>query len=406
VADTRLGQDRPVPNLPLILLTPPLPARPSLPAARWATRAQFTALGLTVGAWGVHIPSAQARYGLDEGGLAVALLAAALGAVASLMMAGRVVGRWGPRRVALGSGVAMALALGAALHGGSLPGLAALMVIFGAAGAWFDVAINAEGSELEAASGMKVMSGFHAMFSTGGMLAAAAGAALISAGAAPTVQLWGFAATVALLVGVASAFMLPAQPGAPAADGFHESGWRLPRGTLAVLGGLGAVGLLAEGAMYDWGVLYLQAEAGASATVAALGYAAFSAAMAGMRFAGDALRARFAPAALLAASAWVAALALAAVLLLRDPIVALVGFALVGAGFANVVPILFMAATRVPGVAPAAAIAMVSSVGYLGFLIGPALVGGVARATSLSWGLGVVVLAALLLAAGARRLPR
>ncbi len=157
--------------------------------------------------------------------------------------------------------------------------------------------------------------------------------------------------------------------------------------------------------MYDWSVLYLREEAGAPATLAALGYAGFSAAMAATRFAGDWLRARIAPARLLAGSALLAASSMALVLAARDPWVGLVGFALAGAGFANVVPILFMAATRVPGVAPATAIASVSSVGYLGFLAGPPLIGAIAHAHSLTAGLSVVVAGALLLALGARRLP-
>jgi len=94
-----------------------------------------------------------------------------------------------------------------------------------------------------------------------------------------------------------------------------------------------------------------------------------------------------------------------AALVIRDPIVALIGFALVGIGLANVVPMLFIGATKVPGVAPAAAIATVSSVGYLGFVAGPPLVGSIAHGLSLSWALGTVVIGALLLAWGARRLP-
>jgi len=94
------------------------------------------------------------------------------------------------------------------------------------------------------------------------------------------------------------------------------------------------------------------------------------------------------------------------VLLLREPTVALIGLAFVGVGLANVVPILFMAASRVPGVAPANGIAAVSSIGYLGMVAGPPLVGGIAQLSSLSWGLGVAVVAgALLLTWGARRIP-
>jgi hypothetical protein len=94
------------------------------------------------------------------------------------------------------------------------------------------------------------------------------------------------------------------------------------------------------------------------------------------------------------------------VLWTREPVLALVGLAVVGIGFANVVPILFMAASRVPGVPAAEGIAAVSSIGYFGMVIGPPLVGGIAHISSLSWGLGVILVGGLLLSSGARYLPR
>jgi fucose permease len=163
--------------------------------------------------------------------------------------------------------------------------------------------------------------------------------------------------------------------------------------------------MTAEGAMYDWCVLYLQQELGQPQSQAALGYAVFSASMAVSRFGGDALRARFDEALLLRWGATLAAAAMAVVLLSAHPVVAWLGFAVVGAGLALVAPILFSAAARVPGVSPAAAIASVTSVGYSGFMLGPPLIGALATASSLTWALGVVVLACALLAWGAGKVP-
>ena len=169
-----------------------------------------------------------------------------------------------------------------------------------------------------------------------------------------------------------------------------------------MLGTLAALGLIAEGAIYDWSVLYLQQELGSPQKQAALAYASFSAAMAATRFGGDALRARFAPALLLRGSALVAAAAMSLVLFTDTPWLALVGFAGVGVGFANVVPILFAASARVPGIDPARGIASVSALAYLGFMGGPPVIGLLARVSSLSWALCVVVVFALALAASAR----
>ena len=388
-------------HLPQPALAPGELGATRLRVARWATRAQFLLFGFLSGAWGVHVPSVKARYGLDAGALSLALLALAVGAVLALTVAGRVVARFGAQMVVLAAGLAMSAGLAAVLWPTAFGALLALVVLIGSAFALFDVAINAEGSVLEGVSGKKVMSGFHGMFSLGGMAGASLGALMLSADVAAPVQLAAAAAAAAALTAFASAYMLPAH----AADTAPETGYRLPRGALAVLGALAAVGLLAEAAIYDWSVLYLQEETGAAPALAALGFASFSGAMALTRFGGDVLRTHVGAPRLLALSSLLAAAAMATLLIARDPLVALVGLALVGVGFANVVPILFIAATKVPGVAPAPAIAAVSSIGYLGMVAGPPLVGGIAQASSLSWGLAVVAIGALLLAWGARRVP-
>lgn len=391
--------------MPRTLPDPPLtPGRigaARLRVARWATRGQFLLFGFLGGVWGVHIPSVKAHYGLDAGALSLALLALAVGAVLCLTIAGRLIAQFGARAVAFVAGLLMSAGLAAVLVPTKYLLLIALMLAIGGAFALFDVAINAEGSVLEAASGKKVMSGFHGMFSLGGMAGAALGALLISADVRATVQLAAAGAAAAALAAFASAYMLPTHE----ADAAPAAGYRVPRGALAVLGLLAAVGLLAEAAIYDWSVLYLQEEAGAAPAFAALGFASFSGAMAATRFGGDYLRTHVPAPRLLAASSLLAGVAMTLLLLLRDPWVVLFGLALVGVGFANVVPILFIAATQVPGVAPAPAIAAVSSIGYLGMVVGPPLVGGIAQASSLSWGLAVVALGALLLARGARRIP-
>ena len=172
---------------------------------------------------------------------------------------------------------------------------------------------------------------------------------------------------------------------------------------LLVIGLMIFAGMSAEGVMYDWCVLYLKQEVHLSQDVAAMGYAAFTAAMAVARFGGDALRARYSEQDLLRASAGLSAAAMAVVLASGNAVVSIVGYALVGAGLAPVVPILFNAATRVPGTSRAAAIAAVSSIGYSGFMIGPPLIGGLAQAFSLTAAMWVVVLASALLAIGARK---
>jgi MFS family permease len=169
---------------------------------------------------------------------------------------------------------------------------------------------------------------------------------------------------------------------------------------------MGALGFVVEGAMYDWSVLFVKQEVGATQNVAALAYAGFSAAMALTRFAGDRLRARFSAASLLRASAALAALGMAAGVLAVHPVQALLGFAVVGIGLANVVPVLFSAAARVPGVTPAQGIASVASLGYMGFMVGPPIVGFLAHLSSLTVALFCVAMLAVVLALVAPRAVR
>ena len=369
--------------------------------AVWATRIQFAALGILAGAWGVHIPSVKSQYALGEAMLSTVLLAVAAGAVISLFGAGRLIGRLGARKACARTAAVMGVLLALALFWGTLWLLLPAMLIFGMAMSLFDVAINTEGTALESLSGRAVMSNLHAMFSVGAMAGAASAGALLGAGVDPGVQLAAIGIATAVAVTLAARWMLEAYP--ESADNEPRKHFAWPRGMLLVIGLMIFAGMSAEGVMYDWCVLYLKQELRLGQDVAAMGYAAFTAAMAVARFGGDALRLRYGERNLLRASACLSAVAMAVVLANGNAIVSIVGFALVGAGLAPVVPILFNAATRVPGTSRAAAIAAVSSIGYSGFMIGPPLIGGLAQAFSLTAAMWVVVLASALLAIGARK---
>ena len=366
---------------------------------RWASRAQFFASGFIFATWGVHIPTVKAHYGVTEAELGLAMLAAGVGALLGLTQASRWIGRYGARATAGLCGAIYALLLAGLLV---MPGYAALLGLlaaFGVVTSVFDVAINTEAAELELRNGHPLMSGMHGMFSLGGMAGAVTGSAALAAGMAAQSHLTLVAFAMAFAIVLSAQWMLPREATAFAVG---NEGFRLPRGALVILGVLAALGLIAEGAIYDWSVLYLKQELGSPQQQAALAYASFSAAMAATRFGGDAMRARFAPAVLLRSSALLAAASMTLVLLTDAPWLALVGFAGVGVGFANVVPILFAASARVPGVEPARGIAAVSAAAYLGFMAGPPVIGFLAELSSLTAALYLVVTFAVGLAASAR----
>jgi len=361
-------------------------------------RTQFLVLGLGMGAWGAQVPAVKQHYGLDESALSMALLAAAAGAVLCLFTAGMLVARFGARHCIQTAGLVLFSALALVLQFQSYPLLLVLMLLLGAGSALFDVAMNSEGNTLETQSERKVMSGLHAMFSLGGMAGALVCAGMHRLVVPVGVQLVAVALVLAPMMFWAAQRVTSHRLAADAVP----PAFARPRGLLLWMGLLTTLGMVAEGAMYDWSALFVRQELHTDEATGALAFAAFSAAMAGGRFVGDWVRGHFAPVALLRRSGALAALGMALALTAGAPWAALFGFMLVGLGLSNVVPVVFAAAGQVPGIPAAQGVAAVSAVGYMGFMIGPPLIGVLAKATTLSAALWTVALFAVLMALAAR----
>ena len=358
------------------------------------------------GTWAARIPEIQAQAGLSEGALGLALLGAAVGLVASASVAGALVERFGAHRVTL-----VALALFAVVVVG--PGLAtgfwtltAAIALVGLTSGLMDVAMNAWATDVEEAEGATILGACHGMFSLGGMAGAGLGALAAALGVplAPHFAASGAAfAGGALAQGWASRPAPPETARAGAGGAVAETGpvIALPVGPVAGLAGLAFCGLIVEGAMADWSAVYLRRALGASPETAALGFAVFSACMAAARFAADGLTARVGGQRLVRAGAFAGAAGLALCVVAPAVGPAVVGFALVGLGFAAVVPTLFRAAAGAPGMGAGRGIAAVTTTGYLGFLAGPPALGFVAEAAGLRASFAVVVALALAVALGA-----
>jgi predicted MFS family arabinose efflux permease len=267
---------------------------------------------------------------------------------------------------------------------------------FGASSGALDVAMNAHAIVVERMAARPLMSGFHALFSIGGLLGAASVSALLGLGL-PIAQ-----AASAIVLVMAAAVLAQARALLP-----HErdtspqpARFVLAHGRLLLIGLLCALSFLAEGAVLDWSAVFLRFSRGFGEAAGGLGYAAFSVAMGVGRLAGDATVERFGPSRVLRLGALIAAAGFAAATLAPWTFTAIAGFALVGLGASNVVPVLFSAAGRVADVPPGIALAAVTSMGYVGLLAGPALVGFAAQVTSLpvalalTGGLFLVVMAA------------
>lgn len=368
-----------------------------LAAARWAISTVFFVNGAGIGLWAAHIPVVQARLALDEKLLGWVLLAIAGAAMVAMPIAGALAGRFGTRNAVTVLAFAFAIIMPLPIATPSLAALFAAALAFGACNGSLDVIMNAHASEVETARGKPTMSSFHGFFSTGGLIGAALGGALIGNG-------WGDGSGAALAGLAALLVLLPATARLLPASGatVHAGHFGLPRRAALLLGVLALLCMAVEGAVADWSGLLLTEHAGASAAFAAIGYSAFSIAMAACRFAGDALIIRFGARMVMAAGGLCIAIGLLAAAMLPYPLAAAAGFALVGLGAANVVPVIFGAAARVPGLSAGAGVATAGTIGYTGFLLGPPLIGGIASITGLAVALGVLSLTGVCIVAGAR----
>jgi fucose permease len=356
-------------------------------AARPAVAAIFFTNGAGVASWIPHIPMVQTTLGLSPSVLGLALLAMGIGALVGIPLAGRATARFGSRTVVRASALVFFAALPLPMLAPDLGMLVTALLVLGAGNGALDVSMNAQAVAVEARWSRPIMSSFHGMWSLGGLAGAGLAAAALAAGTTPLAHVLGATALFATLAVVGLVPLLP-----PEAD-VGSDDRRFARPTRAVLG-LGAIAflaLLSEGAMGDWGAVYLQHSLGTTAATGALGFAAFSLTMAAGRFLGDALVARLGDERVVRVCTAGAALGLAIALLLGHPIAAIAGFAAVGFGIANLVPIVFRAASRLPGITAGSGIAAVGTFGYVGFLAGPPTIGLVAEASTLPLALTLIV---------------
>lgn len=380
-------------------------------AARLAVAAIFLLDGTTWGIWVAHLPLLKGGLHLSDLAFSSALAGMVGGAFVAQPLAGALATRIGSRPVTRIASVAACLALGVPAFAPTLPVLVAATALLGLTRGATEVPMNTQATLIEARDARPRMSSFHGCFSLGGFVGSGAAALLLRAGLGPRVTLPLVGAGAAVVSVTVSRWLLRDAPAASpdrestvARDAASPSLATLARdGTLLALGALAFCGLVGEGAMSDWSALLLERTTHVPPAAAALGYAAFSIAMTVGRFTGDATITRLGRGRTLRISGLVAAAGLT--LALVSPYVpAVLGFAAVGLGYANLVPILFSASGRRAG---SAGIAAVSTVGYLGFVVGPPIIGALSQLLqSLAVALGIVAVLALVIALGAGAVER
>lgn len=365
---------------------------------RLSTRLVFCLGGITIGAWAPLVPVAKLRLGIDEGVLGILLLCMGLGSIVVMPLTGWLTSRHGCRQVITGAAAGLIAILPVLTLANTPATMAAALMAFGGAMGCLSVAMNLQAVLVERKSGKILMSGFHALFSLGGILGSAAMSALLGAGVA--------APPAAMIVSMAlAAILFAARPGLLSreeGDGEERRAIAMPKGIVVVIGVLALMAMLAEGAVLDWGALFLIETRGLEVALAGFGYTAFAATMTIGRLLGDPIRTRFGDAQVLFWSASLGAAGFVVALIVPGTAAGLAGFMLIGAGISNLMPILFTMTGKTRSMPANLALSSVFTVGYVGIIAGPAAVGFVAHAAGLQTAFWLLCLAISAIAASSR----
>ena len=353
----------------------------------------FSVHAAVAGSLGPRIPALKEQAGLSAGSLGVSLTGYALGLFAGTRLAGGLVRRFGSRHVIRTGIPIQCLALVTLALGRTLPSLAGAFIVVGVVSGVLDVAMNSQAVAVERGYRRPIMSSTHASWS-----AAMLAGSLVGAGAAALgVPLFLHFGLLAVVLGVASVRTLGGLLPSDATElvlvestGPPEPSLRAMRSAaVLVLGLIAFSSFLGEGAAVDWSAVYLRDGLRATAGVAGLGFVAFSAGMTASRLVADRLSSRFGPDRVLRAGGLTAAASLTVGLVVHDVPATIAALALMGSSLGPVVPITFSAAGNTRGPSTGAVLGWVVTIGYLGSIVGPFLIGFAAEWASLRWALAI-----------------
>jgi MFS family permease len=392
-------------------------ATPAYPSVRWpriAVTVVFVAHGLLFAAWTAHIPEVKAHLGLTDGTLGFALAGPPIGSVTAMIASSWLLPRLGSRRIVQITLVGSCVAAPLVGLTGNLATLFAALFIWGAFQGTLDVAMNTQAIAVERTGRQVLMSGLHGSWSIGSFVGAGIGALAVVAGVSLSLQQLVLGSIALLVAGLLTTRMLPNAAEHPTRDDADadsdpadvdqrgsgsSSRWS---GGMVQLGTIAFAAMLCEGAAADWAAVYLSGPLRASGVVPGLGYTVFALAMVTVRLSGNRLLTRFRPDRLLPVLATIATVGFATSLVVGQPIVSLLGFACLGIGLGSLVPAVFSAAGRIPGLHPGTAVATASACGWAGFVLGPPLIGRLSALASLPVALGVLPLLTALIVVGTR----
>ncbi|MGK9116917.1 MFS transporter [Olivibacter jilunii] len=372
--------------------------------ARSATQYIFLICGLGISSWAPMVPYAKEKLGLNDADLGLLLLLLGAGAITMMPLTGVMTTRYGSRPVILYSTLIMALSLPMLLLMTSPILMGIMLFIFGAAVGTIDVAMNAHGVQVQNMFTKPIMSSLHGLFSVGGLLGSLGLGFFIRFGLEPIVAAISISLLLLLIVcsqytnllSADSEIKLRKSNSSEVIDG--QGGFSWMKGSVLFLGAMCFIVFLSEGAMLDWSAVYLREIRYVEPEFAGSGYAAFSIAMAIMRLVGDRIVARLDGKRVVVGGSLLAAFGLSLVVFVPWISGTLFGFVLLGLGAANIVPVFFTEGGRINGLSPTVTIPAITTMGYAGQLIGPAILGFIAYNFSLPIAFACIGLMLLLVA--------
>ncbi|HEU4551259.1 MAG TPA: MFS transporter [Chitinophaga sp.] len=345
----------------------------------------FFIAGLTYSSWACRIHDIKTQFGLNNAGLGSVLFALPIGLMISLPVSGWMVTRFGSRRVLIAAGLLfpfMLCMIGLATH---IWQLVTVLFLFGFMNNVFEIAMNTQAVGVEALYGRSVMASFHGLWSLAGFTGIAIGTLAVNLGWPVWLHFWLVAPACWLLVFFSRKYLLPEDAPAEAQPLFAK-----PDRQLLQLGLIAFASLITEGTMFDWSGVYFQKIVQVPESLTTVGYIAFMGTMAGGRFLADRIVTRFGIRQVLQCAGAITTTGLLLAIFFANIYTATLGFLLVGIGVSSIVPLVLALAGKSKTLPPGVAIAAVSTVGFLGFLIGPPLIGFIAEALNLQWSFALI----------------
>ncbi|SEO70224.1 Fucose permease [Mucilaginibacter gossypiicola] len=344
---------------------------------RIAVGAMFFMAGLSFSSWASRIATVQQNLGLSDAGLGAVLFALPVGLMCSLPFSGWIITKIGSKKLVIAALLVYAIALVSLGLAQNTFQLIICLLCFGFSSNSVNIAVNTQAVATEQLYQRPIMAFFHGLWSLAGFTGAGIGTFMIANGVIPFHHFSFMLIVIAIGVAVSARYLKD--------DKVTDSGpvFVMPDKSLIKLGIIAFCSMICEGAMFDWSVIYFKKVVLAPQALVGIGFTTFMFTMAGGRFIADWFAHKFGLKRTLQVSGSLTATGLLIAVAFPYVYTAMAGFLLVGAGVSSVVPMVYSAAGKSKTMSPGVALAAVSTIGFMGFLVGPPVIGFIAGIATL-----------------------